>query len=529
MAGSCLNPELHTFDAWRSALALQVQACREWLIANDLGDAQTELRLTQALARINHDHRTVLTIVAEDDSIRTGLLDALALRQEGAPHETFDTCLSIETAASPTEISLTNDDEPASRVLMLCIEADPDLDTGLIAAWKVHFDANPGAFIALLHRPAGQVTTPRDPNAGLNTATQIAGLCAHVLGLEPTRVLILNADQACNARRTGNPGQIEASGIAALEGALAVSVNNERRRTVGKAVRGEIAPLLSAGAARLDLRRRSVLEQLRELEYLRGKNQSMVDVMMQKVSAEKENLDREISSYQALRSIFSAHTNRLFTHLGMDALAEEWRNARDGMQASMFTNGVRSAMTLFFRNVRHAISESATHVAEISTLMAAMYRKFSEEHGSRLREPTPFTMNKYVKEIDRLEALYTRRFNTPMAMLTNGKSGLMHKFSETLASRVKQCYEYANREVEQWLRAIMAPMETELKEHQAQFMRRLESIKRIHRAISNLEERIAELIEVERGIRRQADALAELSAGLEHALVADPLPVARAA
>jgi hypothetical protein len=48
----------------------------------------------------------------------------------------------------------------------------------------------------------------------------------------------------------------------------------------------------------------------------------------------------------------------------------------------------------------------------------------------------------------------------------------------------------ANRDVEQWLRAVMAPLETQVREHQLQLKRRLESVKRIHQATDTLEDRV---------------------------------------
>ena len=302
-----------------------------------------------------------------------------------------------------------------------------------------------------------------------------------------------------------------------------------RHEPLGSFAREEIGNMTAATRSRLQARRRDLLDQLQELEYLRGKNRGMIGVMMQKVSVEKESFAREHARYQALRGVLSTHTNRLLTHLGMDALSDDMRRAREQMRRSVFTLGVRSAMTRFFHNVREGLEHSAEQVAEISTLMAAMYRKFSDEHGLRLPEPAPFSMLKYLKEIDRLEANYERRFNTLVAMLTNGKLTLTQKFFETLASQVKRCYGYANREADQWLQAIMAPMELQVREHQIQLRRRLESIKRIHQATDTLGDRIEELVAVERGVHAQLDALQTISADLQSALEFGEHPLEQAA
>jgi uncharacterized coiled-coil DUF342 family protein len=84
----------------------------------------------------------------------------------------------------------------------------------------------------------------------------------------------------------------------------------------------------------------------------------------------------------------------------------------------------------------------------------------------------------------------------------------MRKFFDTVATRIKHVYEVANRDADNWIRAVMSPMETQVREHHLQLRRRLDSIKRIHRASGELEERIEELTQ-------QANAVREQMGGLE--------------
>ena len=65
----------------------------------------------------------------------------------------------------------------------------------------------------------------------------------------------------------------------------------------------------------------------------------------------------------------------------------------------------------------------------------------------------------------------------------------------------------------------MAPMETQVREHQIQLKRRLESIKRIHQATDTLEDRIAELDGVEQNLLQQIDALEEIIGRVQEMLL----------
>ena len=142
-----------------------------------------------------------------------------------------------------------------------------------------------------------------------------------------------------------------------------------------------------------------------------------------------------------------------------------------------------------------------------------MYARFAKEHGLETFAPPPFSMLKYQKEVERLERAYNVHFNTLWNMVSKAKFTLMKRFFETVAIRVKHVYDIANRDLDSWLKAVMAPLETQVREHHLQLRRRLESVKRIHRASDELEERISELELAEAGIRNQIVALAgELAA-----------------
>ena len=67
-------------------------------------------------------------------------------------------------------------------------------------------------------------------------------------------------------------------------------------------------------------------------------------------------------------------------------------------------------------------------------------------------------------------------------------------------------------------RRLLAPMEAQVREHQMQLKRRLESIKRIHQATDTLEERIGELTHVESTLVSQIQALETVAKHVRQAL-----------
>jgi hypothetical protein len=183
----------------------------------------------------------------------------------------------------------------------------------------------------------------------------------------------------------------------------------------------------------------------------------------------------------------------------------------------------------FFADLKGRLVSSDEQIVEIKQMMDVMYDKFAKDHGLRKTEPIAFSTMRYQKELAKLERAYKEQFNTAFNMIANEKMTLTTKFFETLASRVVHVYEIANRDVEIWLKSVIAPMESQVREHQLQLRRRLESIKRIYKATDTLEDRIVELEVIEKGIHSQLADLNVLKQHMNNALTFEAQPIAIAA
>jgi hypothetical protein len=328
---------------------------------------------------------------------------------------------------------------------------------------------------------------------------------AATLGADADRVLAVSAQKGLVAKITQDARLLDRSRLPTLEAALSTQLIPGKQEIVRETTREELLELLGNTLSILEARLTGVLDQISELRQLRGKNLDVVEQMMRKVRLEKEEFERGLASFQALRGVFSQHTNRLFTHLGMDALNEEAKRTLAEFRKARFTPQLRQAFRGYFDGVRNRLEQAGETIAEVHRMMEAMYRKFADEHGLRLASPAPFSLFKYHKELERLEHTFRLNFDTTYVMVTNEEMSLKQKFFETFASQVRRVFGYANRESDTWLKAVMAPMETQVREHQMQLRRRLESIRRIHRATDTIEDRVQELEQVENVLVQQLE------------------------
>src|SRR5206468_11452871 len=112
------------------------------------------------------------------------------------------------------------------------------------------------------------------------------------------------------------------------------------------------------------------------------------------------------------------HTNQLFDVISLESLRATAGKTRQRMQQSKLTKGVRDAMGDFFSRVRRDFEEVGRQSGEIHEMMRAMYVRFAREHNLEPFVPPPFSVLKYLKEIDRLERAYNTHLNTLWNMVS---------------------------------------------------------------------------------------------------------------
>ncbi len=419
-----------------------------------------------------------------------------------------------------TEPELTLNLLPNAHAILFILAADTGVTKSDIEVWRNHIGNTQGrqkGRIVVLNKIDGMWDEMKTPEAIQREIEKQVDTTAQLLSLDTNQIYPISAQKGLLAKVNGNDDLLAKSRLLELERALSNELIPSKQEIVRENTEGEINEMFDATAGILRGRLNSVREQLDELKGLRGKNQDVIEHMMTKVKFDKENFEKGLQRFQALRSVFSTETNRLYRYLGMEALKAEIRDIRSQMEGSRFTRGIREGMNTFFRDITKNIGKATEQIDEIKLMMEAMYKKFSEEHGLNPATTPPFSTLKYQKEIAKLEKAYNDHFNTIMVYASE-RSGLTKKFFETVATRVIQVYEIANRDADNWLKAIMSPMETQVREHQLQLRRRLESIKRIHKATDTLEDRIDELEHMDRSLLNQIDQLNSLSNQMQRAL-----------
>ncbi|NMM25976.1 MAG: GTPase [Glaciimonas sp.] len=426
-----------------------------------------------------------------------------------------------------TEPELTLNLIPNAHAVLFVLAADTGVTKSDIEVWRNHIGSGPGRMVVLnkIDSMWDELRSPEEVERQIERQIETV---MHMLALPNKQVFPVSAQKGLVGKINHDPQLLAKSRLPALEDALANALIPAKKDIIRAQLAADIESMTAEHLTVLSTRIRNVMEQLMELKNLRGKNRRVIEHMMQRIDVEKKEFDESLLKLQGTRAVFARLSMEVFSSLGMEILKEDILSARDAMQQSNFSLGLRQAVRAFFDRAKYHLALSGQKTEEITEMMTVMYRKFSTEHGLAVSMPMQFSLQKYCNEIDLIETAYQKQFGAA-AIMTTPQVVLMQRFFDSIISRVKHSFLRANRDVEAWLKVIMAPLEAQIREHKSQLKQRRQSIQRIHLATDGLEEKVraVELLQID--LQSHKDTMLQLQRALVAALATDSVPLLEAA
>ncbi|WP_036172280.1 dynamin family protein [Massilia sp. 9096] len=415
-----------------------------------------------------------------------------------------------------TEPELTLNLIPNAHAVLFILAAETGVTKSDIEVWRDHIGNGPGRIVVLNKIDAlwDELKSAQDNDA---TIARQQHSVAQLLGVGHANVFPVSAQKALVGKINGDLALFEKSRLGLLESALFNELVPARQGILrGQLVRD--LELLEVGQqALLGARVRDLVEQQEELKSLRGKNQGVIAHMVRRVEMEKKEFDASLFKLQGTRAVFTTLSTELYSTVGMDVVQQQIDAVRTAMQAARFGTGTRAPVRAFFEAVRADLAAAAGKIGEIGAMMETMYRKFATDHALSMTMPMPLSLARYGAEIDAIEAVYVKQFGTATLLMTS-RGVLLERFFDSIASRVKHVLRAVNADVEAWLKVIMAPLETQVRQHREQLRHRQTSIQRIHDATENLEQKIAAFDAARADLDKVRNQLAALSGAVHAAL-----------
>ncbi|NND82135.1 MAG: GTPase [Gammaproteobacteria bacterium] len=340
---------------------------------------------------------------------------------------------------------------------------------------------------------------------------------ARTLNISKDMIFPVSAQKALLGKINKDEDLLEKSRMPALEQAIAERLIPQKKQIVIEKVESNLQSVMDSAGRILDNRLKDADEHIAELRQLSSKNTDVIAHIMLKVKSEKTSLETDMQRYSALRSVYGKETAKLLRLLSSERLEKMIAVTKHNMARCATSVTLQKIISSYFDQLNLYIDQAIDQANEIAVLSESITRDFEQEHGIANFSVRRLRLDKYKQEITRLEVKYSH-LKEVKTLFFREQMTITNRFLDSVVISSRRIFDRALRKANNWNNNLMVPMETYVREHHTQLRRRLESVKRIHKASDTVESRLKELEIVHRQLEDQHSAFNDLQARLDELL-----------
>jgi hypothetical protein len=384
---------------------------------------------------------------------------------------------------------------PQAHAVVFILAADAGVTKSDLGIWRQHLGSL-GDGLASRLVVLNKIDTLWDALSSpeqvqLQIAAQRAD-SAEILGVPMEQVLAVSAQKGLLAKVNRDDDLLKASQLLDLEHALGDRLLAQRRRILSAAVSAGVDALRGEAGRMVRARLRDLVEQIQELDGLRGKNAGVIKQMRLRIEQEQADFDASGAKIQAVRSVHLRLLKDLFALLSPSHLKAEVAALAKQLKSPGIKLGVRRAYDHTFDRLREDLDKADRMAGEIQSMLEGSFKSLNAEYGFSLQAPSGPQLAAYRKDLDLIEKSHLQYLSLGNA-LRLAQPEFAERLARALMSRLRVVYDTAVNEVELWNKSAAAQLDAQLRERRRNFTRRIEAVSRIQQAASGLDERIREL------------------------------------
>jgi len=325
---------------------------------------------------------------------------------------------------------------------------------------------------------------------------------ANTLSIPEQNIFPVSAQKGLLGKLKGDQELLERSRILELENAIADRLIPAKKDIVIRKVNNNLVDIVNTSKTIFNRRLKDSHEHIAELKQLSVKNTDVISHIMLKAQAEKSALEQDMRRYQALRAVYSKQTNRLVSRMSKDRLEKLIAHTKRKMASCASSVTLQKTTAHFFSKLDQYIDQAIEQANEIAVLSENITQDFESEHGIANYKIRRLRLDQYKQEVARLESKH-RHLQATKTLFFKEQMSITNRFYESACNESRKIFSRALKNTVNWKNNLMIPMETHVREHHTQLRRRLESVKRIHRASDTVEQRLQELNTVQEQLVHQ--------------------------
>ena len=349
-----------------------------------------------------------------------------------------------------------------------------------------------------------------------------------ILNIPSELIFPVSAQKALLGKLTGDQEMLDRSRMQHLEHAIADRLVPRKKQIVIEKVETNLSSVIESARTILDNRLKDADEHIAELRQLSSKNVDVIAHIMRKVKTEKSSLESDMRRYTALRSVYGKETSKLLHMLSSERLEKLIAVTKHNMARCATSVTLQKIISQYFQRLNLYLDQAIDQANEIAVLSESITRDFEQDHGIANFSVRRLRLDKYKQEIGRLEVKYSH-LKDAKTLFFKEQMTITNRFLDSVVISSRRIFDRALHRANNWNNNLMVPMETYVREHHTQLRRRLESVKRIHKASDTVEARLAELEIVHAQLDSQHGEFCEMQENLDALLNMDKQPRSEAA
>ncbi len=395
-----------------------------------------------------------------------------------------------------SEPELTLNMLPSAQAVLFILSADTGVTKSDLDIWKNHIMAfrnkKQGGLAAVLNKIDilwDEMKTPEEIAVSIEEQRKSS---ANMLGIDISNVYPVSAQKALLAKTKKDQKLLEQSNLLTLESLLANDILPAKQQVIWNSIVAGLDQSINNTYDPIAGKLLDLNKQLKQLEALRGKNEDVVQQLLQRAKVQKVAYYESVKNFQTSRRRLATQAKVMFNTLGMDAIDVIIEKTRQDMSGSWTTGGMKNGMTLFFESSREAMQIAERHADEIHKLIGSIYKKFHEEHDLKVHPASKFNIKSHRTELDQLAIKAEGFRNSPISTMAE-QSFVVKKFFISLVSHVRNTFGNANREADAWLKELINPLVIQIQEKRTSIDKYMETLNKIKESKNNLEGQLKEL------------------------------------
>ncbi len=329
---------------------------------------------------------------------------------------------------------------------------------------------------------------------------------SRILELPQDQIFPVSAQKAMVGRVKEDMRLVKASGIQRYEQALADTINfTNQKHIVNQAIR-ELSPTISAIRSVVKRRLQDATAHSDELQAIHSSQETVARNSQEKIRRDIKRHARARDKVLDLKRELKEGYGQFVRRLDLMFLDRMIASYRYEISNQMTTPGLQREMNDFHAVAVERFQMALSYIIRLERKIGRVFREVEEVldvNGLSARRIEP---DIYIDSLKKLQASHVKHSHG-LGMVMTEQHILRDRYHGAVMVKIRNLYKQTRDDVDRWCRTVLVPLELELKERATEIKRRHESLERVYRKDSQVQDELSDLDAQIRNMRQRITTL----------------------